>query len=150
MAAGAGAAAAFAADEAEEDKSTTTIAVGAGPTPSHVLLVEDNLIIAMDGESILEELGAREIHIAATTAAALNIIKDHAIDIAVLDLNLGTETSLVVADRLAEQGIPVVFASGYGESQLPAAPHGERVMVAKPYDHSSLADALGKALAEKR
>ena len=141
-----------------EERSSTDIAAemfesSGGLRPVEglaALFVEDNLIIAMDGESILEELGAREVHIAATTAAALDIIKDHAIDIAVLDLNLGTETSLVVADRLAEQGIPFVFASGYGESQLPAAPHGERVMVAKPYDHSSLADALGKALAEKR
>ena len=112
--------------------------------------MEDNLIIAMDGESILEELGAREVHIAANAGAALQIMDDHTIDIAVLDLNLGTETSLVVADRLAEQNIPFVFASGYGDSQILAAPHGERVMVTKPYDNSSLAKALNKALAEKR
>jgi hypothetical protein len=46
---------------------------------------------------------------------ALDLIADHAhdIDVAVLDVNLGPgKTAYPIADRLAEIGVPYVFATG--------------------------------------
>ena len=62
---------------------------------------------------------------------------------ALLDVNLGSETSIPVARRLAELGIPYAFATGYGESfRIPAELEAVPVMK-KPYD----ADALRHAFA---
>ncbi len=106
-----------------------------------VLLVEDNMIIAMDGEDALRDLGA-EVLTAASVARARETIAAEAVDLAVLDFNLGAESSLPVADLLAERGIPFLFATGYGDGlDLPARFSGV-TLVKKPYSGEALAQAL--------
>jgi CheY-like chemotaxis protein len=70
--------------------------------------------------------------------------------VAMLDINLGDRTSYPVADRLAELGVPFLFASGYGEqAQLPEA-HAGRVIVQKPYTIENVARAIDGLLATVR
>ncbi|MGB3928225.1 MAG: GAF domain-containing protein, partial [Sphingobium sp.] len=98
----------------------------------HVLLVEDNMIIAMDGEDALRDLGA-EVLTAASVGRAREAIALGPVDLAVLDFNLGSETSLPVADLLAERGVPFIFATGYGDGlELPAR-FEHIALVKKPY-----------------
>jgi len=107
----------------------------------HVLLVEDNMIIAMDGEDVLRDLGA-DVTTAASIARAREAIQHHPIDLAVLDFNLGAETSMPVADLLAERGIPFLFATGYGDGlELPERFAGV-TLVKKPYSGATLAQAM--------
>lgn len=112
----------------------------------HVLLVEDNMIIAMDGEDALRDLGA-EVLTAASVGRAREAIALGPVDLAVLDFNLGGETSLPVADLLAERGVPFIFATGYGDGlELPA--RFEHVaLVKKPYSGATLAQALAPLIA---
>lgn len=112
----------------------------------NVLLVEDNMIIAMDGEDALRELGA-EVLTVASVGRAHEAIMVQAIDLAVLDFNLGHETSLPVADLLTQKGIPFLFATGYGDGlELPER-FADIVLVKKPYSSSTLAGALGPIIA---
>jgi light-regulated signal transduction histidine kinase (bacteriophytochrome) len=112
--------------------SQSTLATA--PRLSSVLLVEDNLIIALDGEDSLKQLGFTQVFVASSTYSALEILDKHTIDCAILDFNLGTETSLDVAFRLQHQGIPFVFASGYGsELHLPDTLQNIQVL-SKPYN----------------
>ncbi len=98
-----------------------------------VLLVEDSMIIALDAEDALRSLGADIVTTAATIARAMEILDTQTIDFAVLDFNLGTETSLGVADRLAAAGIPFSFATGYGSQiDLPERLRATPV-IKKPY-----------------
>ncbi|RJG55837.1 GAF domain-containing protein [Sphingobium terrigena] len=107
----------------------------------HVLLVEDNMIIAMDGEDALRDLGA-DVTTAASVARAREAIEQQPIDLAVLDFNLGAETSMPVADLLAERGIPFLFATGYGDGlELPDRFAGV-TLVKKPYSGATLAQAM--------
>jgi len=54
--------------------------------------------------------------------------------LAILDVNLGEETSLPVAERLADLGVPFLFATGYGE-QLDLPDRFAAVPIAqKPYN----------------
>ena len=107
-----------------------------------VLLVEDNLIIAMDAEDILTKLGATEVMTVSNVAQALDTLKRERPDIAVLDINLGEETSFPVADALKAAGIRFVFATGYGDQlRLPEA-HAGTPMVKKPYTAASLSRLL--------
>jgi two-component sensor histidine kinase len=110
-----------------------------------VLLVEDNMIIAMDGEDALRDLGA-DVLTAASVGRAREAIALHAVDLAVLDFNLGHESSLPVADLLAERGIPFLFATGYGDGlELPAR-FAQVTLVKKPYSGTTLAQALAPVI----
>ena len=66
----------------------------------HVLLIEDSMLIALTAEDVLRELGAGEVTVAPTTSAAKKAIAQGGIDLAVLDFNLGNETSLPIAEEL--------------------------------------------------
>jgi two-component sensor histidine kinase len=110
------------------------------------LLVEDSLIIAMDAEDILTRLGAARVVTAASIRQAQQEIDRDTFQVAVLDVNLGNETSLSIADGLRDKGVPYIFATGYGEQlRLPAEHEGTQV-IQKPYTLASLAHALGQAL----
>jgi CheY-like chemotaxis protein len=108
------------------------------------LIVEDNLIIAMNAEVILLELGARHVETAASVTQALNSIGRATPSFALLDLNLGGENSIPVAVKLKELGVPFIFATGYGErapipEALSAAP-----VIQKPYTNDVVEAALGR------
>lgn len=112
-----------------------------------VLLVEDSLIIAMDAEDILARLGAERVVTAASIAQAQAEIARETFEVAVLDVNLGQETSLPIAEALLAAGVPCIFATGYGEQlQLPAGQGGTPV-IQKPYTLASVAQGLRQALA---
>ena len=110
------------------------------------LLVEDSLIIAMDAEDILISLGAERVVTANGVAQAMLELDREPVSVAVLDFNLGSETSLPVALELDRRGIPFVFATGYGE-QLVLPPELEgRGVLKKPYTALGMRRLLGDAV----
>ena len=106
-----------------------------------VLLVEDSLIIALDAEDILNRFGA-DVATASTPEAAHDILDKSRVDFAVLDINLGDQTSFGVADRLIEMGVPFFFASGYGEQANLPMQHRATLVVQKPYTTHNIANAI--------
>lgn len=114
-------------------------------TERHALLVEDSEIIALDTEDMLLDLGYKTVTIARTCAEAFAVLDQHRPTVAVLDVNLDRETSFPVAERLAADGIPFVFATGYGmHAHFPESLVG-RPVVSKPYSPDSMRRALEKA-----
>ncbi|MDP1875451.1 HWE histidine kinase domain-containing protein [Phenylobacterium sp.] len=110
--------------------------------PDHVLVVEDNIIIALDLEGVLLKLGANQVSLASTVSAALDAIVSDRPDFALLDLNLGDETSLPVADRLKSEGIPFAFGTGFGDqAELPDHLSGVTI-ISKPYSEKALRETL--------
>ncbi len=103
-----------------------------------VLLVEDNIIIALDAEEMLAKMGATQVDVAGSVAEALTSIGSHQPDFAVLDINLGGETSFAVANRLQKLGVPHVFATGYGEDVAFPPEHAGTPVAKKPYSVASL------------
>jgi CheY-like chemotaxis protein len=79
-----------------------------------ILLVEDDPLICLDLESSLSELGAI-VEAATNVAAALQILAASALDIAILDFELGTETSEPIARAAQERQVPFLYLSGYSE-----------------------------------
>ena len=78
-----------------------------------VLIVEDEIIIAMDLADILRDAGAEVVGPAALAVPeALRLIDSNEVSLAVLDVQLGTDNSKSVAHRLAEADIPYVFHTG--------------------------------------
>jgi CheY-like chemotaxis protein len=114
-----------------------------------VLILEDNLIIAMDAETIMERLGAKRVDISSNVRDALRSIEKTRPDFALLDINLGTENSVPVAMKLKELGVPFAFATGYGE-RAPLPPElGDVPIVQKPYMPEAIITAIPVTMRDK-
>jgi len=84
-----------------------------------VLIVEDEMIIALEIESMLRALGCEVVGPVGTLKSALRLAHTEALDAAVLDVNLHGEKVFPVADELQARGIPFLFATGYGAWTMP-------------------------------
>jgi light-regulated signal transduction histidine kinase (bacteriophytochrome) len=108
------------------------------------LIVEDNLIIAMAAEVILLELGARHVETAASVTQAMQAIARATPSFALLDVNLGGESSIPIGKKLLEMKVPFIFATGYGErAPIPEELAGAPV-IQKPYTRETVENALTK------
>ncbi|MFN3520873.1 MAG: HWE histidine kinase domain-containing protein [Phenylobacterium sp.] len=108
------------------------------PLSGAVLLLEDNLFIAIDAEEMLTRLGAATVTVARSVDDALDALRAQSFTFALLDVNLGGETSLPAARRLKEAGVPFAFGTGYGDGlALPPDLEGS-VVLTKPYSLRSL------------
>jgi CheY-like chemotaxis protein len=110
-----------------------------------VLIVEDNLIIAMTIEDFLLECGCIVVGPCSNVAQAMEAVRAEAPDLAVLDVNLGGETAYPIAFALAERRIPFVFTSGYGDQAIPPG-HADWKVCAKPFTGDELIAMLATAL----
>ncbi|RKE83929.1 HWE histidine kinase domain-containing protein [Rhizobium sp. AG855] len=111
-----------------------------------VLLVEDQVLIAMDAEMMLADAGIENVVTASSSTDALNRLKSFRPAIAILDINLGRDTSVPVAEELARLGIPFVFATGYDDRSIVPEGFADVPVVRKPYDSVALLKALSDRL----
>ena len=93
---------------------------GGGPFQGRkVLVVEDEMMIAMLVEDMLDELGCTVVGPAHALAPALDLASSATeIDAALLDINLGGQPVFAIADALRARGVPMIFSTGYGEAGL--------------------------------
>lgn len=117
------------------------------PESFSALLVEDNAIIALDLDDLLREAGATDVTLASSVSEALAALERGRPDVALLDVNLGSETSLAVAERLAEMAVPVLFSSGLGDDAAIADRFPTATLLRKPFPAGALETALDAALA---
>lgn len=88
-------------------------------TGRRILVVEDEMLVLMNVEMVLEDLGCAAISAAGSVAEALSLLARQSFDAAIIDINLGGDKSYPVADKLTERGIPFAFSTGNGH-------HGDR------------------------
>ena len=82
------------------------------------MIAEDEMLIALNLEDMLVQLGHTVIAMAARIPEALKLAAESDIYLAILDLNLFGMSSFPVADVLRGRGIPFMFATGYGAQGL--------------------------------
>ena len=116
--------------------------------PQSILLVEDSMIIALDTEDCLKELGVPRVTVESSVAGALASLDKHEPELAILDYNLGKESSERVAETLAQRGIPFWLATGYGEMAERVEELGARGLLTKPYGKQELVKILSDASAK--
>ena len=111
-----------------------------------VLLLEDEALVNMNTVELLEKMGCEAggyLHLDEAWDAARRKLPD----VAVLDVNLhDTTTSLEFADWLHEQGVPIVFLTGY-TSPAPSGKWQKHPKCEKPCDAEELKELLKAALA---
>jgi CheY-like chemotaxis protein len=106
-----------------------------------ILLVEDEVIVALGIEDMLAELGCTVVGPAYSVESGRAIAATEQIDAAVLDINLGGTVSEPIAQLLAERGVPFCFSTGYGSAVVPAE-FRDRPVLQKPYTKAQLAAVL--------
>jgi CheY-like chemotaxis protein len=111
-----------------------------------VLVVEDEMIVAMMVEALLADLGCAVVATASRVRKALDVAARGDIDLAVLDVNIAGEPVYPVADRLAGRGVPFAFATGYGIAGVHET-WRNRPIVQKPFRRDQLEHVLKEALA---
>jgi DNA-binding response OmpR family regulator len=110
-----------------------------------VLVAEDEVLIGMHITAELEEAGLVVIGPQSTVVGAMASIDGRHVDVAVLDLVLGSELVYPLADILAARGIPFIFATGIGGDKLP--PEYARAPVCeKPFAPGSIVCAVSEAI----
>ena len=111
-----------------------------------ILVVEDEMMIAMLVEDMLLELGCTVVGPAHGLAEALALAQSEpGLDAALLDVNLAGQPVFPVADALREKGVPAIFSTGYGDAGLRDIDRGAPVLQ-KPFRAGDLARALEEAL----
>jgi light-regulated signal transduction histidine kinase (bacteriophytochrome)/CheY-like chemotaxis protein len=113
--------------------------------PKDVLLLEDTMIIALDAEDMLRQLGVESVRAASNASQALKEIAARVPDFALLDVNLGQETSFAVAERLTELGVPFAFATGYGDQMVFPSALADTPKLRKPYNLKDMKAVLTQA-----
>lgn len=130
--------AAAAANDDDRGPAGTRTVAGAAARPRHVLVVEDSMIIALDTEENLKRLGVKTVHVESSVFGALSAIDQRRPDFAIVDFNLGSESSAPVARELANRRIPFVLATGYAEVGDKLAEFGASALIRKPYGRDEI------------
>lgn len=99
---------------------------------ARVLVVEDESLLAETLCDLMQGAGCEMVGPAATVAAALRLIDQAAIDVAILDIQLVKEMSFPVAYALRRRGIPLLFLTSHQQRNLP---HdlSDAILVEKPF-----------------
>ncbi|HVX36653.1 MAG TPA: PAS domain S-box protein [Hyphomicrobium sp.] len=111
----------------------------------HILVVDDEPLIAMDIVASLEDEGCRVVGPAATLQRALSLIERKEIDAALLDANLAGDSVDILAAKLVRRNIPFAFVSGYGREGLPEA-HRQATLIKKPFQRRRVVDVVRQML----
>ncbi|AYD01295.1 HWE histidine kinase domain-containing protein [Neorhizobium sp. NCHU2750] len=125
----------------EADAKATESVSAPSLSEMEFLLVEDQMLIAADVEAMLAEHGITKVTTAPSVAEALRRLKGFSPDVAILDVNLGSGTSLPIAEELARRNVPFVFATGYSDRSI-IPPHLSAPIVRKPYEAAALIAAV--------
>lgn len=113
-----------------------------------VLVVEDDPLIGFDLAVELEQAGFAVVGVAPSVNKALILFQQHGCEVAILDVNLGRETSAGIARALAAAGVPFVALTGYAADQCPdeftSAP-----LLSKPFETDRLVAELRRQLLDR-
>ena len=115
------------------------------PAARRVLIVEDEVLIAMMLQDMVADAGLEVEGVANSLDAGIELANRANFDLAILDVNLNGEEVYPVAEILQKRGIPFIFSTGYGaggiRSGFDSAPQ-----VLKPFQQNLLVAALKAAL----
>lgn len=116
-----------------------------------VLVMEDEILIAMDVEQLCRDHGAAEVVLVhALGEAGPEAPAARGFDAAILDVALAGRSTLPFAGELAKAGVPFVFATGHADAEGLFDAFPDVAVIGKPYGENALMQALARAIAVAR
>src|SRR5690349_19077789 len=113
-----------------------------------ILLVEDDPLICLDLESSLGDLGAL-VTAVSNVATALDVITGSLLDFAVLDFELGFETSEPIARAARARNLPFLYLSGYSEHDARFGTWPGVLVLVKPLSATAIARGIERVLGNR-
>jgi DNA-directed RNA polymerase specialized sigma24 family protein len=113
-----------------------------------VLIIEDEILIALDLEQLVENLGHRTIGIARTRAEAIALSKAKRPGLILADIQLadGSSGLEAVNDLLNSFEVPVIFITAHPERFLTGERPEPAFLISKPYQQSTVSALVSQAL----
>ncbi|XAZ26301.1 response regulator (plasmid) [Sinorhizobium sp. B11] len=113
---------------------------------TRVLLVEDDLLLAMDMEDFLVDQGFQVVGPFGRLAQALQALSGQPVDLAIVDLNLAGELSFPLIDTLRRRETPIIVCSGYAELPEIRSKLADLPLIAKPWSPQALTKRIDEVL----
>ena len=111
-----------------------------------ILLVEDELLTAMDVEDTLREAGWEVDGPFSSVSNTLRYLEENVPICAVLDVRLEDGEVLPAADVLAQAGVPIVFHSGHASHDQLSSRYPKAAFCDKPALPQTLAETVERAI----
>lgn len=112
--------------------------------PARILIIEDELLIALMIEEMTREIGYRVSGVAHTMAMASREFGKRNYDAVLLDINIGGQYHAVTADHLLGWCVPFAFVTGYDYLVEPR--HEKVPVLQKPFTTAQLRTLLEELL----
>jgi CheY-like chemotaxis protein len=115
---------------------------------TNILIIEDEALIAMDLQSLVENLGHEVQGIASTRSEAVALAKNKRIGLILADIQLADGSSGVdaVNDLLNTFEVPVIFITAYPERFLTGVRPEPAFLITKPYQPAMVSAVISQAL----
>jgi DNA-binding NtrC family response regulator len=114
-----------------------------------ILIAEDEAMIALDLESVLEDLGCEIIGPVANVEDIVQQCEAHHPDGALLDINLRGKQVFAVLPQLIQQGLPVIITSGYDDVTLIPQDFRGLPRISKPFNQTALRELCVTVFAKR-
>ncbi|MEQ7156339.1 response regulator [Brevundimonas aurifodinae] len=124
----------------------------------HILLVDDNQHMRAIASAILQSAGVRSIREVSDGAAALDAVRDHAVDLAIVDFNMfpldGVEFTRLIRNSpdSANPYLPIIMMTGHSEKSrvYEARDAGVTEFVVKPITAKAVFDRIQAVIMRPR
>jgi len=115
---------------------------------TEVLIIEDEPIIALDLETIVEQLGHRVLGVARTHREAIAAVRERAPGLVLADVQLadGSSGLEAVNEILSGYDVPVIFVTAYPERLLTGQRPEPTFLITKPFQTETLKAVISQAL----
>jgi DNA-directed RNA polymerase specialized sigma24 family protein len=113
-----------------------------------ILIIEDEVLIGLDLQQLIENLGHRTIGIARTRSEAIALSKSNSPGLILADIQLADGSSGLdaVNDLLTTFEVPVIVITAYPERYLTGERPEPAFLISKPYQASTVSALVSQAL----
>jgi CheY-like chemotaxis protein len=117
--------------------------------PLRILVVEDEILIALELESLLQDIGHEVVGLASSSVEAIALGQDLRPNLAFVDIHLADgPTGVDVARRLTALGVTVLFMTANAK-RIPEDAAGAQGVISKPYTERGVRQALAYVMAQE-
>lgn len=116
-------------------------------TGANLLVVEDELMLLLELESVLVDAGADRVVLSRSTGDALLRARDEPLSAAILDIRIGPDVVTPVARALAKRGVPFLFYTGQPLSDPALDEWRASKVLSKPARPDAIVNAIAELLA---